>query len=1062
MNILSSFLLLLAVLLQNNTPVQQAEARRVPEADTAKRFPAILLPQADGTQKPLRMDKLSIDIKVVGTLAVTTLEMRFYNDLDRILEGELNFPLGDGQTVSRFAMDVNGKLREGVVVEKAQGRQVFENIVRQNIDPGLLEMTRGNTFRSRVYPIPARGWKHILVSYEQELLRTGDGLVYTLPMQFPEAIDSFSFHAEVVNEDRQPDLSAGEFREAEFHRFDRSFRADYAATNFMANKQFSLLVPGTAETKVFVEEKNGFSYFSLTTLPPLAQLPQKHPSSVCLLWDASGSGQYRDIQRELAVLDGYFRILGSCTVELVPFSNTVEKSSRFTISGGNWSTLRSALEAIRFDGGTQLGALDLKRYRCDEFILCTDGISNFGAEDIALSSTPVLVLNSAQAAEHGLLRSIAQTTGGRYVNLAELTDEEATAAMTTQPFSFISAEFSDGGATEIYPSITTPVHNSFALAGKLLTNTVTLTLNFGVGNRILSSQTVVIDKAQHSVTTGMTPRIWAQKKLAELDMHYQRNKEAITALGREYSIVTRNTSLIVLDRLEDYVRYRIAPPENEPELRTAYLASARQEEQQTIQEQRNRLDYVAGLFDKRKEWWNRSFVVPPAAKKKIQSADRRAERDSLVVSDRRRLEENEAARSAPGVQAEEQALMGSVTGSWSAEYGNSLSDIAADGVASAPAPVESVQGAVARQSGVQVGGSGLNIRGGRTSETQVRIDGLDMNDQFAGGFGNPPNASYSDVSVQPEGKAEITLKGWDPKTPYMSTLKKATDAQLYETYLSLRETWSGNPGFFVDAANYFFERKKPEQALRILSNLAELDMENHRLLRVLGNRLLQLGHTQLAVAVFNHVLKIREEEPQSYRDLALALAADRQEQRAVDTLYSLVRKTWDNRFPEVELIALNEMNRIIAQAGNRVSVAGIDPRLLLPMPVDVRVVLSWDADDCDVDLWITDPRGEKCYYQNRDTRIGGHLSHDLTGGYGPEEFLLKKALNGTYKVQANYYGDRQQRLAGPTTLQLTLYTNYGRPNEEKKDITLRVDTVREVVEIGEFEFAETKVKAVSK
>lgn len=1047
MNILSSFLLLLAVLLQSSTPVQDITtvgARQIPEADTAERFPAVLLPQEDGTKKMLGMDKLSIDIKVVGTLAVTTLEMRFYNELDRVLEGELNFPLGDGQTVSRFAMDVNGKLREGVVVEKAQGRQVFENIVRQNIDPGLLEMTRGNTFRSRVYPIPARGWKHILVSYEQELLRTSDGLVYTLPMQFPTVIDSFSFHAEVVNEDQQPNLSASEFRAAEFHRFDRSFRADYATTNFIANKQFSLLVPGADETKVFVEEKNGDTYFSLTTLPVSAPPQKRQSGTICLLWDASGSGQYRDIERELAILDGYFRTLGSCTVELVPFSNTAEKSSRFTVSGGNWSALRSALEAIRFDGGTQLGALDLQRYRCDQFLLCTDGVSNFGEENIGLTSTPVVVLNSAQAAEHGLLRSIAQTTGGCYVNLAELTDEEATTAMTTQPFSFISAEFSDGGVAELYPSISTPVHNGFALAGKLLTNTVTLTLNFGVGNRILSSQTVVIDKARNTVTTGMTPRIWAQKKLAELDMRYEKNKETITALGKEYSIVTRNTSLIVLDRLEDYVRYHITPPENEPELRTSYLARIRQEDVQNVQAQKNRLDYVAGLFDKRKEWWNRSFVIPPPTAKKAQTADRRIQRDSLSADDQREAQD---------VRVE--------VGGYSMESSTreEAEPHAADALTPAPAAAASV---VARQAGVQSGSNEFNVRGGRTAEPQMRIDGLDMNDQFAGGFGNPPNAYLPNVSEEPAAKAEIMLKGWDPQTPYMNTLKKATDAKLYETYLTLRDTWSGNPGFFVDAANYFVERKKPEQALRILSNLAELDMENHRLLRVLGNRLLQLGYTRLAVAVFNHVLKIREEEPQSYRDLGLALAADQQYQSAVDTLYSLVKRTWDNRFPEVELIALNEMNRIIAQPESHVSTVGIDSRLLLSMPVDVRVVLSWDADACDIDLWVTDPQGEKCYYQNRETRIGGHLSYDLTGGYGPEEFLLKKAMNGTYKVQANYYGDRQQRLTGPTTLQLTLYTNYGRANQERKDITLRLSTVQEIVDIGEFEFAATKIQAVKK
>jgi len=84
------------------------------------------------------------------------------------------------------------------------------------------------------------------------------------------------------------------------------------------------------------------------------------------------------------------------------------------------------------------------------------------------------------------------------------------------------------------------------------------------------------------------------------------------------------------------------------------------------------------------------------------------------------------------------------------------------------------------------------------------------------------------------------------------------------------------------------------------------------------------------------------------------------------------------------------------------------------------------------------------------------MSRDLTGGYGPEEYLLKKAPNGSYKVQANYFGDRQQRLAGPTTIQLTLFTNYGRNNETRKDITLRLEKTQEVIDIGAFEFAEAK------
>lgn len=63
-------------------------------------------------------------------------------------------------------------------------------------------------------------------------------------------------------------------------------------------------------------------------------------------------------------------------------------------------------------------------------------------------------------------------------------------------------------------------------------------------------------------------------------------------------------------------------------------------------------------------------------------------------------------------------------------------------------PAQTVQSVTARQSGVQAGGNGFNIRGGRTTEKQIRIDGLDVNDQFAGGFGRVPNAPvFYDIQV---------------------------------------------------------------------------------------------------------------------------------------------------------------------------------------------------------------------------------------------------------------------------------------------------------------------------
>ena len=199
------------------------------------------------------------------------------------------------------------------------------------------------------------------------------------------------------------------------------------------------------------------------------------------------------------------------------------------------------------------------------------------------------------------------------------------------------------------------------------------------------------------------------------------------------------------------------------------------------------------------------------------------------------------------------------------------------------------------------------------------------------------------------------------------------------------------------------------------------------------------------------VLDLAPDEPQSWRDIGLARAQAGQNQQAVDALYEVVRRPWHNRFPDVELIALAELNAIVARSAQPLDTSAVDPRLLKNLPLDLRVVLSWDADNTDIDLWVTDPNGEKVFYANALSYQGGRISRDFTGGYGPEEFSLKHAKPGKYRVQAEFYGHRQQIVAPATTLQLELFTNYGKPAQQSRAITLRLAGQKEVVDVGEFE-----------
>ncbi|MCK5688677.1 DUF2135 domain-containing protein, partial [Myxococcota bacterium] len=298
----------------------------------------------------------------------------------------------------------------------------------------------------------------------------------------------------------------------------------------------------------------------------------------------------------------------------------------------------------------------------------------------------------------------------------------------------------------------------------------------------------------------------------------------------------------------------------------------------------------------------------------------------------------------------------------------------------------------------------------------------------------------------------IELKKWEPDTPYLRKMKAAKKDEAYNIYLSEKGGYGSSPAFYLDCADFFYTAKMDKIALRVLSTVAELKLEDAALIRVLAHRLAQLEHYEESRLLFEQVLQWRPEEPQSWRDLALVLDKSGKYERAMELLAHVVMKRWD-RFNEIELIALMELNNIIPRAKKAgITHFPIDKRLIALLDVDIRISLSWDADLTDIDMWVIEPSGEKAYYGHRNTRIGGLVSRDFTQGYGPEEYLIHRAMKGTYKVQTNYFGSGAQTLTGAVTLQLELFTNYGRPNEQRQAITLRLSENKETITVGELKF----------
>ncbi len=557
--------------------------------------------------------------------------------------------------------------------------------------------------------------------------------------------------------------------------------------------------------------------------------------------------------------------------------------------------------------------------------------------------------------------------------------------------------------------------------------------------------------------------VWAARRMQDLASQADARKDEFLALGRRYGVAGPGLSLLVLETLEQWLEHKIEPPANlaihdewvkrraaEDDPIAAKKAKA-EHEQQLLQ-----------YWEERVKWWN--DPKPPKSTPKSGLFDAVARAVGLGASRR----DAAAAVNAEDVACceeaalEEDGVMAAAT-SASARYVRAAASApGAIAAASAPGAIESAAA----------------------------------------------NSQLSTLNSQLP--VAVTLKAWDPKTPYLDALKAVSKGgadEAYKVYLREREKYADSPAFYIDCAGWFYKAGRPFEADRILTNLAEFKLEDAALWRAMSWRAREAGSYDLAVLAFRKVLAMRGEEAQSRRDLALVLMeqakaalcdgewarAREKDAQAIalrnfydpsDTPESRLKgrleisRKWleeamrlfadaafnvnarrsgrrGNDF-QVSIIALEELNGLIAWVnavdwpdGKKPAVPAFDAAYRRDLPVKLRIVMSWDADETDIDLHVLEPNGEEAFYGHRRTAEGGFVSEDVTTGYGPEEYLKKELESGVYKVLTNYFASHQTALTGPATVTATVYTDWGTAAEKRQVLTLRLDKPKDKQLIGE-------------
>jgi Ca-activated chloride channel homolog len=982
------------------------------------RPPVLIWPRAaESNLAPAELKLLRIEANIQGNFAQTTYDITVSNPNSRIMEGELQFPLQDGQDIIGFAMEVNGALRDAMPVDKAKGQEVFEDIIRQRVDPGLLERTQGNNFKLRLYPIPANGTKRAVIRIGQNLQANQNGLArFALPVAIGVAAKQLEVDIKIAGSTVST-LLVNPFSDKQFATT-LSYRGTGAAAEAQGTAILDIPVLRSAAATVSTFEGKRYFVADIALNNTVEKTENRaFPKRIGLLWDSSLSAAKRNQAREFSLLDAYFAKIKNTELTLTVFRDAAQSKQNFSVRNGDWLQLRSALEAAPRDGASNLHAVD-NAQNVSEYLLFSDGLFNYGAAfNAALPkfNVPVYAVNSASEVDGVVLRQLSERSniGGRLVDLSKQSAEDALAQLTEKVRTIRDIKIN--GASEMVLGSNIVSNGNIVVAG-VLDDFAAASLN---GSKPAISVTLQLDgEAIQTINVPITvdangdgsARRWAMLRIHNLDGEYQLNRAEIRRLGNKFALASRETSLIVLDTVQDYVRHDITPP---LALRKEYDALKAQGQTAALADKRKHIENVMARFNEKVIWWEKSF--PKYANKELAELAKRDSSRTATLGIRGLATD---APPAPAALAPPPAPMAPLARATA----EARSEISADQSVNAPSI-----------SSVQVTGNRIapQVAAKVTARQQI-------GDSNGNSANNTPTAS-------------IKLKSWQPNAPYAGRLREAEGDAVYRAYLDEAPSYTNSSGFYLDAAEILFEKKQTALALRVLSNLAEMNLENRGLLRILAQRLLQAGQPKLAIPVLRKVLQLAPNEPQSYRDLGLALAADKQYQAAINMLYEVVERPWHNRFPEIELITLADLNGILATANEKLDVSKIDPRFIKNMSLDLRAVLTWDADNTDIDLWITDPLNEKVFYGNRFGRQGGRMSLDFTGGYGPEEFSLREAAPGTYTIQAHYYGSRSQAASGPTTLQVAVTTGFGRATAKQKVITLRLKDRAEQLYVGQIE-----------
>jgi Ca-activated chloride channel homolog len=130
----------------------------------------------------LPIKSVKIDTKINNQIATTHVEQIFRNDTNATLEGTYFFPIPESASIVEFVIWEGNNRLVGEVRSREEARRIYDEIVRRQRDPGLLEYAGKDLFQASIFPIPPHSDKKLELKYTQVLKADAGTVSYSYPL----------------------------------------------------------------------------------------------------------------------------------------------------------------------------------------------------------------------------------------------------------------------------------------------------------------------------------------------------------------------------------------------------------------------------------------------------------------------------------------------------------------------------------------------------------------------------------------------------------------------------------------------------------------------------------------------------------------------------------------------------------------------------------------------------------------------------------------------------------------------------------------------------------------